>query len=533
MRSTKNLSTIIISLTLLFLLSACSSLQPSPSKKTPLKRASSTLVAKGNVPLLRSFSHTNKALAGKSAFYPLGKPVDAFAARLFLIDHATTSLDVQYYIYHDDKIGNIFSAHLIEAAQRGVKVRILLDDMDTVNKDTKLTELAHFPNIELRLFNPNFLRTSFRNFALLLDVNRLGKRMHNKALIADGSTAIIGGRNIGEGYFAVNKDAAFLDYDMLMIGKVIPDISKGFDTYWNSKESVPAQEVFINNKNISPDEQLRSIYAKLKAYDNSAYSKRVKRSNFTQEIKNNTLKFTVAKESNFYYDPPSKVRTDENDDALHISKQIRKDLKNVDHHIIIISPYFIPSEEMMVSLQKMRSRNVKISIITNSLASTDVFAVYGGYKGAIKPLVKMGVDLYEIKGERFKKYLKKKKKKNISHISLHTKMMVVDDERLMIGSANLDPRSDKLNTEYFMVISCGKLAKGHRESLEKVLNMNYMYKVGWGEHSDDEEDILSHGPIWHTLEEGKVKTYYTPPKTSLWKKLGADIVSFFPVKGYL
>jgi len=530
---TKNVVNILVSLTLLFLLSACSSVQPTPSKKSPQKRASTTLVAKGQVPLLKSFSLTDKALAGKSAFYPLNNPVDAFAARLFLIDHATTSLDVQYYIYHDDKIGNIFSAHLIEAAQRGVKVRILLDDMDTVDQDAKLTELSYFPNIELRLFNPNFLRTSFRNIALLLDVNRLGKRMHNKALIADGSAAIIGGRNIGEGYFAVNKDAAFLDYDMLMIGKVIPDISKGFDTYWNSKESVPAKQVFITDKDMSTKEVQRLVYKKLKAYDNSAYAKRVKRSNFTQEIKNNTLKFTVAKESNFYYDPPSKVSTNEDDDALHIAQQIRKDLKNVDHHIIIISPYFIPSEEMMVSLQRMRSKNVKVSIITNSLASTDVFAVYGGYKDAIKPLVDMGVDLYEIKGSRFKRYLRKKKKKNISHISLHTKMMVVDDERLMIGSANLDPRSDKLNTEYFMVISCAKLVKGHRESLEKVLNMNYMYKVGWGEHPHDEEDTLINGPIWKTLEKGKVKTYYSPPKTSLWKMIGADITSLLPIKGYL
>ena len=136
--------------------------------------------------------------------------------------------------------------------------------MDTVDKDTKLTKLAHFPNIELRLFNPNFLRTSFRNIALLLDVNRLGKRMHNKALIADGSVAIIGGRNIGEGYFAANKNAAFLDYDMLMIGKVIPDISKGFDTYWNSEESIPSQQVFAKDRDISSKKTVEFYLCKTK-----------------------------------------------------------------------------------------------------------------------------------------------------------------------------------------------------------------------------------------------------------------------------
>ena len=272
---------------------------------------------------------------------------------------------------------------------------------------------------------------------------------------------------------------------------------------------------------------------KLKSYEQSAYAKSIKQSNFTQKIKNNTLTLTVAKESHFYYDPPSKVSTNENNDALHITQQVTKDLKNVEHHIIIISPYFIPSDEMLMSIQKMRRKNIKVSIITNSLASTDVFAVYGGYKDAIKPLVEMGVDLYEIKGDRFKKQLKKKKKKNISHISLHTKMMVVDDERLMIGSANLDPRSDKLNTEYFMVISSDKLAKEHRESLEKILNMNYMYKVSWGKHPYDGDNSITDGPIWKTLENGKIKTYYTPPKTSWFKMIGADLTSLLPVKGYL
>ena len=145
----------------------------------------------------------------------------------------------------------------------------------------------------------------------------------------------------------------------------------------------------------------------------------------------------------------------------------------------------------------------------------------------------MGVDLYEIKGDRFKKQLKKKKKKNIAHISLHTKMMVVDDERLMIGSANLDPRSDKLNTEYFMVISSDKLAKEHRESLEKILNMNYMYKVSWGKHPYDGDNSITDGPIWKTVENGKIKAYYTPPKTSWFKMIGADLTSLLPVKGYL
>jgi len=230
---------IIGSITLLF--SACSHKNP----QTPVpKQVSVTILPKGKAPLLKSLNKTNKKLANKSAFYPLNLPTDAFAARLFLIDNATTSLDVQYYIYEDDHIGKVFTAHLFKAAKRGVKVRILVDDMITSGRDEEWEKLTLHPNIELRLFNPNRLRTSFRNIALLLDVNRLGRRMHNKALIADGSAAIIGGRNIGNVYFASSKETLFLDYDVLVIGKVIPDIYKAFDIYWNSKEAVPSKEVF-------------------------------------------------------------------------------------------------------------------------------------------------------------------------------------------------------------------------------------------------------------------------------------------------
>ncbi len=203
-----------------------------------------TKLPKGKAPLLNYLRKTDKALANRSAFYPLSDPTDAFAARLFLIDNATTSLDVQYYIYEDDRIGKVFTAHLLMAAQRGVKVRILVDDMITSGKDEEWEKLALHPNIKLRLFNPNRLRTSFPNIALLLDVNHLGRRMHNKALISDGAATIIDGRNIGNVYFASSKETLFIDYDILVIGKVLPDIYEEFDIYWNSKEAVPSKEVF-------------------------------------------------------------------------------------------------------------------------------------------------------------------------------------------------------------------------------------------------------------------------------------------------
>ncbi len=277
---------LIIGLSIILLLSACS--QKTLQSPVP-KQESVTQLPRGEAPLLKHLKKTNKPLADKSAFYPLIQPTDAFAARLFLIDNAITSLNVQYYIYEDDTIGKVFTAHLLMAAQRGVKVRILIDDMITSGKDAEWEKLTLHPNIKLRLFNPNILRTSFRNMALLMDVNRLGRRMHNKALIADGSAAIIGGRNIGNVYFASGTETLFIDYDILTIGKVIPEINKQFDIYWNSTEAVPSKEIFAYDDPKLRDTVKKDFEEELKSFRKRPLGKAIKNSNFNQKIAQKNL----------------------------------------------------------------------------------------------------------------------------------------------------------------------------------------------------------------------------------------------------
>ena len=189
---------------------------------------------------------------------------------------------------------------------------------------------------------------------------------------------------------------------------------------------------------------------------------------------------------------------------------------------------------MMQRRKVLRARDVKVTIITNSLSSTDVFAVYSAYKSYIKVLVNMGVDLYEVKSNSYKKYMKSKKMEHLPSMSLHTKMMILDDDRIVIGSANMDPRSDKLNTEIMMIVSSEKVVKEANVQLDKVLNLRYLYKLSWGVYPKEEDDIMPyHGPVWHTKEKGIEKIYYTPPHTGYFKKIGTDIVSLFPIKGYL
>lgn len=508
-----------------FLVIGCSPKTPTVSET---KTVTFTKKPQGKSPLDTYFAKTDKPLGKQAAFYPLELPLDALAARLFLIDHASTSVDVQYYIYDDDTIGKIFSGHLLMAAQRGVRVRILLDDLSTSGKDESLQKLSQHPNVELRLFNPNRLRTSFRNIALLLNVNSLGKRMHNKSLIADGTAAIIGGRNIGDVYFAATYKTLFLDYDILSVGSVVPQISKAFDIYWNSEQAALASEVLgVKDSDYIQIEKVftETLERRLKVFSTSDYGKRVLRTPFSQKVKNNNLILTVSDEVHFFYDSPTKVATNENNNSGHISRKISEDLIAVASNVIIISPYFIPSDRMMERLKHLREKNIEVTIVTNSLASTDVSPVYAGYQSYIKPLLNMGVSLYELKPNGLDGVKKVKTFEKIPNLSLHTKMILIDQEKLAIGSANIDPRSDKLNTEIFMVIESKKLTEKQYKSIKNVLNLHYFYKLSL--------DEMGQHVLWTTREEGKLMQYTNRPKVGFFKALGTDIMSILPIKGYL
>lgn len=515
---------ILLLIPVLLLLTACSEPASKPASTHSITRVAS------HSPLLHHLHDTDKALNGRSAFYPLPRPDDAFAARLYLIDHATTSLDLQYYIYEDDLMGRVLSAHLLKAAQRGVKVRILLDDISTTGKDHALALLSHHPNIDLRLFNPNKLRTFFRNLALLFDINTLGKRMHNKALVADGVVAIVGGRNIGNVYFTAKSDSLFLDYDILSIGSIVPKIYREFDLYWNSRLSVPSREV-LDAGDITSSYQkiLKTLNQSLVRFRQTATGKNLQKAPFNQRIKQNKIRFVVAKRTELFYDHPDKIITPESDDTYHISSQLDKNLMHVRKSAIIISPYFIPSEKMMRQLRMLRARGIDITIITNSLASTDVSMVYSGYKASIEPLVKMGVKLYELKPYSLDSYTRKHRIAREIHTSLHTKMIIIDNDRLVVGSANLDPRSNKLNTEIVMLVTSKKLASKQRKEIEAILTLEYLYRLDWGKHPHNG----SYGPVWKTIKDGKEEVYYTPPKASGLRIFGMDFMSLLPIKGYL
>ncbi|WP_456381037.1 phospholipase D-like domain-containing protein [Hydrogenimonas sp.] len=472
----------------------------------------------------------------RSAFLPLENPVDAYAARLWLVDHAAESLDVQYYIFKDDRIGNDFLYHLLQAANRGVQVRLLLDDLTTTDKDTDWAMVSCHPCIELKIFNPNPWRRFLRNVALVLNIETLGKRMHNKALVADGRTAIVGGRNIGDEYYLPESPVMFIDADILAVGAVVPEISEAFEIYWRSEESIKAEKILDGA--FTPESftrTLRNFRQINEIFEASGAFETIERSTFMDAARRGTLKFTLADRAWFYYDLPQKVSTSKRDNETHLSSRIREDIEKTRESLILVSPYFIPSGPMLERLKAARERNVDITVVTNSLASTDVAVVYSGYRKYIEPLLKMGVKLYEVKPMQFEKKGLKRRERRQRRMSLHTKLIVIDDDRLIMGSANIDPRSVKLNTEYLLEITSKPLATEVRKSLKKVMDLDHLYRLAWEKYpqwaANGDDDF--YGPVWITREKNETVRYYRPPGVGFFKRLGIGLFGLLPLEGQL
>ena len=519
---------IIALLLSLLLFSACQRSE----KVSPLQTKPSTTLLPAHTPSWVKIFKSPVSLKTHTSFYSLENGVDAFAARLYLIDKATTSIDVQYYIYKDDLTANEFSYHLLKAADRGVRVRLLVDDLDTSGKDRNVAIMASHPNIEIKLFNPNHFRSFFRTAALLLDINRLGKRMHNKTFIVDGKALIMGGRNIGDEYFEADTKVVFLDYDILALGKVLPQACKQFDIYWNSPLSVDyAKLIDITVDQALYQKTMINLGRLHDSFQHTQLAQNIQHSTFMKHIQKHTLLLYPSQEATLYYDLPKKIVSDENDRSSHLSSSIDHAIDEVKHELIVISPYFIPSPKMLKRFKILRRQHIPITVITNSMASTDVAVVYSGYKKYIRPLLAMGVKIYELKPYLEEDPKRKKQlQKTHEHISLHTKIMIIDTDQLIVGSANLDPRSDKLNTEVLMLIKKSPLISKLKHKIRIILNKNYFYQLHLVRTSKNRTATRI---IWETRENGKTKYYKLPPDAGPGRRIGVDLFSLLPIEGYL
>ena len=422
-----------------------------------------------------------RASAGKakadSAFALVDSADLAFTSRMTLIKNAQKTLDLQYYAIHADDTTEKMFAALKEAAVRGVRVRMLLDDFNTAGKNAQVLKLGFVKNIEMRLFNPlpsNRASAMWRILSSLSDAARLQRRMHNKIFVADNAIAITGGRNLGDTYFGQSDGVNFIDIDLLTAGRITRDLSRSFDKYWNNPLAYPVQSLITEREIDAIKPEIAPVFAPLSAPANERLAALAIASSPEQspslvpDATNLTLLTWTWAASAMLVDEPSKIAGDAEsveeaqdtavDGLLDLMSQAKTDL-------LIVSPYFVPGALMMQQFADIRKRGVRVRVLTNSLASNDAIAAHAGYARYREALLGMGIELYEMHAEQRGTLASfgsgsggAGRSGGKSRASLHAKAVVIDNRLLVVGSMNLDLRSKLQNSEVAVVVRSSKLA---------------------------------------------------------------------------
>jgi len=460
---------------------------------------------------------------GLSGFYPLVDGVDAFVARLALIDSAEHTIDVQYYLYHRQQTTILFTAFLLKAAERGVRVRLLLDDLSQADSELDLAALAVHPNVEVRLFNP-FPNRRFRALGFITNYSQLSRRMHNKSFIVDNRIFITGGRNIGNAYFSAEDHSEFIDLDVMSVGNIVPEASDAFDLYWNHTLSYPVQDLHGERDEQSLIEITKTLENYVADNQQSNYVEQLRESAFVNRLLNDEIEFDWQ-ESTLFYDHPDKVMNDVDEKSANMSPSLFKKMGEPKRKAIIVSPYFIPREQGTQLLTSWVKKGVDVTVLTNSLAATDVSAVHAGYKKYRADLVRGGVKLWELKPSDLVAIKRKAGRKvtGSSQASLHAKTMTFDDEKIFVGTMNLDPRSLDLNTEMGVLIDSEKLSGFLAHWVDKKMP-EYAWKVELKSPDDDEL-------IW--LDTISNQQFDEEPQTSSWRRFQVWFISLFPIEDEL
>lgn len=458
---------------------------------------------------------------GLTGYLTLDNAFNSIAARLYLIHHAQHSLDVQYYIWADDKIGHMLLSALLNAADRGVKIRLLIDDQNGVALDPTLQALAQHPNFEIKLFNPY----KYRHFRVLdygLRFQQINHRMHNKLLIADGAIAITGGRNISQEYFDASDDYQFTDLDILFLGTAIPAANQSFQAFWQHTLSYETRQIIRPAANQAL-KQLRQRYAEKQPSQDQLNQQLQQAEQAVQEdLQRRQHAWSKAQ---FIADPPDKILRRVPKTAM-LYQQLQAQMGTAHSNMNIVSAYFVPTEKGVMTLAHLVNEGAKVRVLTNSYLANDVPIVHAFYQKYRKQLLEKGIQLYE-----FKPYIERPKRtwyevmtgniipaksKNASR--LHAKFFAID-HKVYIGSFNFDPRSALLNTEVGIILDSPALKQEIQQSLdESLMHVAYELKL------NDVGDI-----IWiEQLENGEQVIHQTEPETTKFQRFMFKAIAFTP-----
>jgi putative cardiolipin synthase len=458
---------------------------------------------------------------GMSAFLPLPDGIDALAARLLLAARAERTIDAQYYLIKNDISGHAFIRSLLQAADRGVRIRLLVDDIFTGGYDAGMAGLDSHPNFEIRIFNP-FARRSARFMDGITSFSRINRRMHNKSFTADNQITIIGGRNIADEYFGARVDAKFGDLDVLAIGPVVNDVSAMFDSYWNHERAAPI-EAFADMPD-DPAAELERVRADLEAAKQKADI-----SKYAAAVKDQILEYVETDTSGFIWAPytlvvdsPDKSFKSKAETVSLIKTPLRESILSAQNEVLIMSPYFVPRKTGIQVISDLQRSGVDVTIVTNSLAANNQSSVHGGYAPSRKPLLESGVRIFEVRADADVSGSELVAASG-AKATMHTKAFVVDRKEVFIGSFNFDPRSANINTELGVIIRSPELAELMLKKIEANIArqtfevfLNEKGKLRWRGFEDGQEIILD-----------------KEPQTTWGQRFGAGFMRILPIRGQL
>jgi len=432
---------------------------------------------------------------------------EALASLIALADRAQHTLDIQYYIIHEDDSTRTLLRHVRLAAERGVRVRVLVDDLNTAGEDRRFLHLSQRANVEVRVFNPfpgGRSATWSRFLASVSDIPRINHRMHNKLFVADNALAITGGRNIGDAYFARDQRSNFIDLDVVAAGEIVPQLSATFDAFWNSRYAYPIASV-------ASAEQPEAMTAPLVETTASANANWL-----AHELDDGVLNL-IWVPATVLADKPGKLADDAASDEEVVANNIGALMRTAKQELLIISPYFVPGLEGMAMMRQLVVQGVHIRILTNSLASTDSPLVHTGYARYRVGLLRLGIDLREMrpklgqKRPRFHPF-------RSSNASLHAKALVIDQKTVFIGSLNMDGRSKRFNSELGLVMRSPDIAKQVTNILDD-LSSDGSYRLSLMDHTDKIE--------WFSGEPGEEKVWHSDPETTFTQRLALRALAPF------
>jgi len=451
---------------------------------------------------------------GKSGYYPLIFGTDAFGARLALADIAEHSIDAQYFLMKKDSAGLIFANRLLRAADRGVRVRLLLDDVFTSVDDSDLGLLDQHPNIEVRVFNP-IGRGGFYYLNYLADFKRANRRMHNKSFTVDGHVSIVGGRNIADEYFELKKDSEFRDFDMFALGPITRDVAAKFDLFWNHELSVPVLAL-VDEESLEDLNEVRASFYEAERASAAAIYENAIGSPLVQDLTEERVQMFIA-DAEVITDDPEKLLNSISVEQQILITALAELVAAAQTEVVVVTPYFIPGKSGVDFWRNLVDRGVRVVILTNSLASNNHIPVHAAYARYRHDVIQAGVELYELKVDATDQP-RNPNEEQLDSVTLHTKAVAIDRNILSVGSLNLDPRSIDINTESAIVIRSGSLTERLVvPALERLSTTAYRV-------TEDDKGKL----VWTTTIDGIEVIETGEPQSGSWRRFKAFLSRILP-----